>query len=160
MENQEQTKVLCVRTIDGVNIPITRIRQLYLERPEKPDTLVGEMRFCAVIGEQEDSAFHYFDPEDCIKFRLHDTCGVYDDSITTVDLAKKVYPITDHFTQDEMCIFLYGSDTHKQERPYDETEEIKRRCLGWLFAQAEPEMRAFARKIYEALPKVAEVIEI
>lgn len=29
-------------------------------RPEKPHSLVGEMRFCAVIGEQEDSAFRYF----------------------------------------------------------------------------------------------------
>lgn len=107
MENQEQTEVLCVRTINGVNIPVARIRQLYLERPEKLRSLVGEIRFCAVIGEQDDSTFHYFDQEDCIKLRLHDAFRVYDGSITTVDLAKKVYQITDRFTQDEMRIFLY-----------------------------------------------------
>lgn len=149
----DQEKILCIRTADGQNIPITRVAGLYLNTYEVP---LGRIQLNAIIGDSDNTAFCMFNKNEIKKGIMRWKDDIYSDiEMNTVTI------IYFNCTKD-LEEYLGKEDFEKymaQDRSFKE-KDLKEKADSYMFELAAPVVRNYADRIYSHLPIVPDVIEL
>lgn len=145
----DQEKVLCIRTADGQNVPITRVAGLYLNTYA---VQLGHIQLNAIIGNRDDTAFCMFDKNEIKKGVMRWKDDVYG------DIEMNIVTIAHFDCTKDLEAYLGKEDFEKYMAQQD--EEIKEKADSCMFELAASVVRKYADKIYSHLPVVPDVIEL
>jgi hypothetical protein len=144
----DQEKVLCIRTADGQNVPITRVAGLYLNTFEVQP---GYIQLNAIIGNRDDTAFCMFDKNEIKKGVMRWKDDIYGDiemNIVTIVYFNCTKDLEEYLGKEDF------------EKYMAQDEGLKEKADSYMFELAAPVVRRYADNIYSHLPVVPDVIEL
>lgn len=144
----DQKKVLCIRTADGQNIPITRLAGLYLNTYE---VRLGYIKLNAIIGNSDNTAFCMFDKNEIKKGVMRWNDDVYK------DIEMNIVTIVHFNCMKDLETYLGKEDFEKYMA---QDRELKDKADSYMFDLAAPIVKNYADKIYSLLPVVPDVVEL
>ena len=144
----DQKKVLCIRTVDGQNVPITKLAGLYLNTYE---VRLGYIQLNAIIGNSDNTAFCMFDKNEIKKGVMRWNDDVYG------DIEMNIVTIVHFNCMKDLEAYLGKEDFEKYMA---QDRELKDKADSYMFDLAAPIVKNYADKIYSLLPVVPDVIEL
>lgn len=151
----EQEKVLCIRTSDNQNVPITRVAAVYLSVDEDHP---GYIFIKAGVSDNDETAFRRFNPNEFEKgLWTRWENEIYDETLSNVTITcfNCKAELEEKLGKEWFEKYMKTNSGSGQEWKY-----LMGKANAIMTELATPVIQRYAANIYAHLPKVADVIEI
>lgn len=151
----EQEKVLCIRTSDNQNVPITRVAAVYLFVDEDHP---GYIAIKAGVSDNDETAFRRFNPNELEKgLWTRWENEIYDETISNVIITYLNCKVE---LEEKLGKEWFEKYMKTNSGSGQEWKHLMGKAKAIMTELATPVIQKYANNIYAHLPKVADVIDI